>query len=72
MKDITEDQLHKSLADFMADNDYELKILRGPCEKDHSEVIKDFKEKGYEVFPQAMTTDHKECSIFMRKKKLHS
>jgi len=69
MKDVTEDQLHKSLADFMSDKDYEVKILSGPCDKDNSEVIKRFKDVGFEIFPQFMITDHKECSIFMRKRK---
>ena len=69
MKDITEDQLHKSLNDFMSDSAYEVKILRGPCEKNHNEAIELLKKQGYEIFPEVMTTDHIECSIFMRKRK---
>lgn len=69
MEDITEDQLHKSLAEFMSDKDYEVKILKGPCDKDNAEVLKHFKEEGFEVFPQVMTTDNKVCTIIMRKRK---
>jgi hypothetical protein len=69
MKDITEGQLHKSLYDFMSDSKFEVKILNGPCDKDHAEVIEHFKQQGFEVFPYVMTTDHKECSIFLRKSK---
>lgn len=70
MRDITEEQLHKSLADFMSDPNYEVKILKGPCKKDHKEAIEHFVKEGFEVFPSVMTTDHKECSIFLRKKKI--
>lgn len=70
MKDITEEQLHKSLFEFMSDPSYEVKILKGACEKDHKEAIDLFVKDGFEVFPNVMTTDHKECSIFLRKKKI--
>ena len=69
MKDITEEEQHKSLNDFMSEEGYEVKILKGPCDKSHDEAIEHFKKEGYEIFPHVMPTDHEECSIFMRKKK---
>lgn len=69
MNYITEEELHKALIDFMYEEGYEVKTLNGPCYKSHGEAIEHFKKEVYEIFPQVMTADHKECSIIMRKKK---
>ena len=72
MTGITEEQLHKSLTDFISDSSYKVKFLKEPCEKDHKETIEHFINEGFEVFPSVMTTEHKECSIFLRKKNMKS
>lgn len=64
-----EDELHSRLKNFLDTARYEVKTIVGPCNKNHDEVMEHYKSQGFEVFPEVLTTDHKDCRILIRRKK---
>lgn len=68
---MTEDEFHKKLFEFISEKGYKSSFYCFRCDDkndaDIEKIITDFKNNGYEVFPNQSQVDE-ECKIHVRKK----
>ena len=69
MKEFTKDELNGLLLEFLDYENYEIKFLRGPSEKNQTKAVEVLKNLDFEVFPHVITTSKNENTIYYRKKK---
>ena len=68
MDEQNEDKFHKDMADFMDTTNYKICFAVIPCDKTPTDLVRELKSKGYEIFPSVIKAGD-ECKIFYRKVK---
>ena len=67
MKKMNDAQTDESLNDFLDYENYDIKYLRGPAEKNQTKVVETLKSLGFEIYPHVVTTGENENTIYYRK-----
>lgn len=70
MTTLLDDEVNTLLLDFMDNDNYDIKFLRGPVEKDQTHAVETLKSLGFEVFPHVVTTNKNELTIYYRKRRV--